>query len=78
MKICNMSTEITQPYHLKFSNDPFDNTLTIPIQVKGNDPYLGLHLKQNEDYNRIQLIDCVHGTPAAKNLDGNQPYGMDL
>ena len=61
-----MHTDISLPYHLTFSNDPFDNTICIPIQVKGNDPCLGLHLKHNDDFNRLQLIECTPGTPAAK------------
>ena len=65
-KICNMHTEISLPYHIKFSNDPFDNTICIPIQIKGKDPYLGLNLQQNEDYERLQLVNCTPSTPAAK------------
>ena len=65
-KICNIHTDISEPYHLTFSNDPFSNTIAIPLNIKGNNPHLGLLLKHHDDFGRLQLIDCTPGTPAAK------------
>ena len=65
-KVCSMHTDISLPYHLTFSNDPFDNTITIPIAIKGTNPCLGLHLRENNEFGRLQLLDCTPSTPAAR------------
>ena len=65
-KIYNMHTNISLPFHVTLSPDPFDDTINIPIYIKGIDPCLGLHLKTNDDFGRLQLVDCIPGTPATK------------
>ena len=65
-KIMALHTDISPPYHITLSTDPIDNTLEIPIKIKGQHPTLGLHLKHHDQMNRIQLLDCILSTPAAR------------
>jgi dUTP pyrophosphatase len=54
------------PQNLYLSLDPFDQTLTIQIPVKGEHPTLGMHLTQCPQHNRPQLTDMALGTPGSR------------
>ena len=65
-QIHNMYTDITAPYHITLSPDPKNTTIVVPISIKGAHKTLGLEIKRDDDMNRIQLLQCNKGTPAAK------------
>jgi hypothetical protein len=55
-----------KPTDIWLSQDPFHHHLILNIAVKGQHPFLGLHLKQSPHAGRLQLQDIKKGTPAAK------------
>ena len=65
-KVCNIHTNISMPFHIMLSTDPFENNICIPLNLKGSHPTLGLHIEHNADFNRLQLLNCIPGTTAAK------------
>lgn len=54
------------PQHLYLSLDPFDKTLSIQIQVKGDHPTLGMQLSQCQARNRLQLTNMALSTPGSR------------
>ena len=64
--ISSMYTDITAPFHLTLSDDPIDNTFNIKVNIKGNHKTLGLEIELDATMNRIKLLTCTPGTPAAK------------
>ena len=61
-----IQADTTPPYQITLSPDPFDNTIQILISTRTSHPTLGLITKYDEPMQRLQLVDCKHGTPAAK------------
>ena len=55
-----------KPYNIWFSNDPYDNRLSIQMKLKGNHPTLGLKTCMCTKRNAIQLTDMEKSTPAAR------------
>ena len=64
--IITTHTDITAPYYITLSSDPTDNTFDIPIAANGTYSTLGIVLEYDKSMNRIKLINCIPGTPAAK------------
>ena len=64
--ISTMTTDIELPYHIILSSDPIDNTYSIPINLNGTHPTLGLVLESDTTMNRIKIINCLPSSPAAK------------
>ena len=64
--IVTMHTDITVPYHMKLFSDPIDNMIDISIATNGMHTTLGVLLENNKPINRVKLINCIPGTPAAK------------
>ena len=57
-----------KPYNFWLSNDPFDNRLIIPVDVKDQHPTLGMQFVPQKDGQRLQLQNISPSTPAAKIL----------
>ena len=53
-------------YDLFFSDDPFDNQISIEIDKKGKHPTLGLDLNMCPDREQPRLLSCAKGEPAGK------------
>ena len=51
---------------LHFSDDPFDNQITINIEKRGRHPTLKLDLEMCTDRQQPRLISCCKGEPAGK------------
>jgi len=63
---CILRDDGIKPYEIWLSSDPFDQTLTVSIDVKGDHPTLGLVLTRCPDRNRPQLKDMATSTPGAR------------
>jgi len=61
-----LQEDCIKPYDIWLSNDPYDNRLTITIDVKGAHPTLGMQLVQQQTSQRLQLSDMAPSTPGAK------------
>ena len=61
-----IATDGIKPYDIWVSNDPFDQRLTVQIDVKGTHPMLGLQLQLCPDRNRLQLTDMALSTPGSR------------
>jgi dUTP pyrophosphatase len=70
-------TEISKPAVIKnaiapqdstidFSNNPYENEITITIDNNGTHPTRGLDVIMNDAYNKVQLLACNKGTPAGR------------
>jgi len=57
---------IDRPYNVWLSPHPFHNLMTLRIPLTGTDPTLGMRFAPTTHRERIQLVDIVKGTPAAK------------
>ena len=57
---------INDDFGMDFSNDPFDNVITVTIDNKGDHPTRGFDIAINEKFESIQLMSCAKGTPAGK------------
>ena len=60
-----LQEDCIKPYDIWLSDDPYDNRLTITIDVKGSHPTLGMQLVANSN-ETLQLADMSPSTPAAK------------
>jgi dUTP pyrophosphatase len=54
------------PYDIYLSQDPFDKTLEVEIQVKGDHPSLGMQCIMCPHRNRLQIQDMAISTPASR------------
>ena len=63
-----MYTDISTPCHITLSSDPIDDTFNIPVTTSGMHTTLGLVLEYDKSMNRVKLINCIPGTPAAKKI----------
>jgi hypothetical protein len=53
--------------NVDISHDPFNDTQTVAIIVRGNYPTKGLVLEESETWNqRVNITTCKPGTPASK------------
>ena len=57
------TTDGIPPYNIWLSNDPFDNRLTVQIDLKGQHPTLGMLFLQYNQRKRLQLLDMALSTP---------------
>ena len=64
--IHSMDANIESPCHLTLSSDSIDNTIGVPLKVKGTHPTLGMITKNHANTDRIRLLQCQHSTPAVK------------
>jgi len=55
-----------KPYDIWLSDDPYDNRLTMTIDVRGDHPTLGILTKTCTERNALQLIDIAKSAPAAR------------
>ena len=55
-----------ESFGIEFSNDPFDNVISMKVDNKGDHPTQGLDVQMNEKFERLQLIACNKGTPAGR------------
>jgi hypothetical protein len=55
-----------KPYNIWMSQNPFDNELNIQIDIRGDHPTLGMHLKLCRDRSRLQFHDMTVSTPGAR------------
>jgi len=53
-------------YDLYCSHDPFDNTVEIPIPIKGDHPVLGMQFQYCDFRQRLQLKDMALSTPGSR------------
>jgi hypothetical protein len=53
-------------YNIWLSTDPFQNRLSLQIDVKGHHPTLGMITEKSHHQGRVQLIDTIKGTPASR------------
>ena len=55
-----------KPYSIWLSDDPYDNRLTVQIDVRGDHPTLGLLTQVCKQRNALQLKDIAKSTPSAR------------
>lgn len=55
-----------KPYSIWLSSDPYDDKLTISIDIKGNHPSLGMQFVECPHRSRLKLADMALSTPGAR------------
>ena len=61
-----MHTYIITPFHLTLSGDMIDKKFNSNVNIKGTHKILGLETELDTSMNRMKLLTCTLGTPAAK------------
>jgi deoxyuridine 5'-triphosphate nucleotidohydrolase len=63
---CNMQLELSMPYDINLSSNPFDNHTTRIVSTKGKHPTLGFTLKMCPIRGLPKITHITQGTPAAR------------
>ena len=57
---------VIDDYNITFSENPYENEISITVENKGDHPTKGLDVIFNDEFEKVQVIACEKGTPAGK------------